>query len=144
MYACGLIPVQAWAHMCAQLTAFTDWQGACLGTPAFRNTHRRRQWEVESESSEQSCGWCFCPGFRCSALCFQQGNVWGVARPGLHLKGQCAGPFLASAPSLHLLSNWPPPSCVSSGLFLLPTDLALSASKSPQVGQGKPKGALTS
>lgn len=67
---------------------------------------------------DQSCGWCFCPDFRGSTLHFEQGNVWGTAHPGLQLKGQCVGPFLASAPALHLLPNWSQPSCVSSGLFL--------------------------
>lgn len=140
-----------WTHPCAYTCthactadSLTDWQGACLGTHTFRDIHRRRLWEVESESSDQSCGWCFCPDFRCSTLHFKQGNVWGMAHPGLQLKGQCDGPFLASAPSLHLLSNWSQPSCVSSGLFLPLTLPSAPLTNSPQVGWSRPTGALTS
>lgn len=51
-------PAQACAHVCSSLymhthtaDSLTRWRGTRAGTHAFRNTHRRRLWEVESESS---------------------------------------------------------------------------------------------
>lgn len=38
------------AHACTA-DSLTDRRGACSGTHTFRDTHRRRLWEVESESS---------------------------------------------------------------------------------------------
>lgn len=94
------------------------WRGACSGTHTFRNTHRKRLWEVESESSRPELWVVLCPDFRGSTLHFEQGNVWGVAQPSLQLKGQLCGP-------LSCISPLPGPAVIlaltqyaSSGLFL--------------------------
>lgn len=137
-------PVCACAHMQAQLTASRTGR-----TRAWVHTHSEThtgggcgRWNLSHR--DQRRGWCFCPDFRGSSLHFQQGNVRGMAHPSLQLKGQCGAPFL------HLL---PPPLRPAVILVLTQlcviwsspsSDLALSYTKSPQVGQGRPSGALTS
>lgn len=62
--------------------------GACSGTHTFRNTHRRRLWEVESESSRPEL-WVvllsWFPGLRAP---FGTRECMGDAQPRLQLKGQ--------------------------------------------------------
>ena len=140
-----------WTHPCvcmcthahAQLTV------SCTGGVHARvrthsETHTGRgcgRWNLSHR--DQSCGWCFCPDFRGSTLHFEQGNVWGMAQPSLQLKGQLCGP-------LSCISSLPGPAvilvltqyCI---IWAFPSpDLALSTTKSPQVGQGRPTGAVTS
>ena len=76
-------------------------------------------------------------------LHFEQGNVWGKAQPALKLKDPLCGP-------LSCISPLPRPAVilVPTQYFIIwafpPPDLALRATKSPQVGQSGPTGAVTS
>ena len=148
---CRWTQVHKWTHpsVCMCTHAHAQLTASCTGwTHAWVHTHSEAhtgggcgRWSLSHR--DQSCGWCFCPDFRGSMLHFEQGNVWGKAQPALKLKDPLCGP-------LSCISPLPRPAVilVPTQYFIIwafpPPDLTLRATQSPQVGQSRPTGAVTS